>query len=441
MITQTRAASLQDMVAILSEQRARRHDVVVPVRDIKFVEGQLQLANQEPMLDEDGFTEVNGLYQPTDVFDGNIADWLNIPPNLIRKLRNGYPEFGPARPDLYDGLINGLLHGRKEKNRMVRAYDSDDLVAEVIREAIPPNSKLSLLRLFVTDDGTQNIARARLSNRFAVMDNLDALMAMLTGIEKAGLDPTTLNITGDLSETKMYIKVHAPEVFVLAPELLAGYRSPFADPGVDAQRLAQRIADGQAYNEGTLPRNYRIEDGNEPIVHAGFVLSNSEVGQGKYHIAHQSVILRCTNGQTRTKDAMERTHLGASLAEGAVKWSTETMKANVELIQSMAADAVTTFLSPEYLQNAVDELTAKATKAVRGNALETVGAILKHKTIAFDDVAIAGILEHFMMGGQRTTGGIAQAITSYSQTVDSADEAYNLDAKAIPAMELAFSQL
>lgn len=441
MITKTRAADLQTMVNILTEQRALRHDIVLPASKIRFEEGQLVLAGQEPMLQDDGFWQVDGLYQPTEIFDGNVAQWLDIPPNLIRKLRDGAPEFGPARLDLYDGLVNGLIQGRKEKQRMVRDYETNELIPEIIRAAIPGNTKRRLARLFVSADGLQNIARALMSSRFCPMDNLDALMAMLAGIEAAGIDPTTLKISGDLSETKMYIKVHAPEVYVLAPELLAGYNSPFSDPNVDAQRLAQRIADGQAYNEGTLPRDYRIERGNEPIVHAGFVLSNSEVGQGKYHIAHQSVVLACTNGQTRTKDAMERTHLGASLDDGAVQWSTATMAANVELIQSMAADAVTTFLSPEYLQNAVNELTAKATKKVVGNPREVIEPLLKHKSIAFDDVAIAGILDHFLLAGQRTTGGIMQAITSYSQTVDSADEAYLLDAKAVPAMELAFSQL
>lgn len=443
MITNTRAASLQDMVDILSEQRARRHDVVVSPDKIRFTEGQLELRGFEPMLSEDGFTQVDGFYQPTEVFDGDMAQWLDIPPDLVRKLRSGRPGgFGPPRPDLYDALMNGMVHGRKPKTRMVRNYESDLLEEEIVREGVSGKTNLSLLRLFVSDDGLQNIARTRKSSRFCVMDNLDALMAMLTGIEKAGLDPSTLKITGDLSETRMYIKVHAPEVFVLAPELLAGYRSPFEDPGVDAQRVAQRIADGQAYNEGTLPRDFHIERGNEPIVHAGFVLSNSEVGQGKYHIAHQLVVLTCTNGMTRTKDALEKTHIGASLPEGAVKWSTETMKANVDLIQTMAADAVTTFLSPEYLQMAVDEMTAKATKRIVSPDLRAViEPILKDRQIAFDDTAIAGIMDHFLLGGQRTTGGLAQAITSYSQTVDSADEAFNLDAKALPAMELAYAKL
>lgn len=455
MITATRGANLQDMVDILREQRARRHDVVVSSDKIKFVESKLVLEGFEPMVDDDGITTVDGIYHPTDIFDGDMAEWLGVPPQFVRQLRSGNGEKKiPPRPDLYDSLMNGYLQGRKPKTRMVRNYETNELEPEIIREGIEPNPRLSLLRLFVSNDGTQNIARTRRSNRFAVMDNLDACMAVLAGIQAAGLDPSTLNITGDLSETRMYLKVGAPEIFTLAPELLAGYQSPFNDPGVAAQRtntFARQLELGAAYNQGGAAAvraiggdditndHVGVKRGMEPIVFAGFIVGNSEVGQGKYTITPSVTVMECMNGQVRQKDAMERTHLGASLSEGKVEWSSETMKRNLDLVSSMTADAVTTFLSKTYLDTAVEELTAKATKPLGAKAREVIETVLKHKTVAFDDTAIAGILDHFIMGGQRTSGGLLQAITSYSQTVESADEAYELDTKAVAAMELAYA--
>jgi hypothetical protein len=38
-----------------------------------------------------------------------------------------------------------------------------------------------------------------------------------------------------------------------------------------------------------------------------------------------------------------------------------------------------------------------------------------------------------MDGGDRTRGGLVQAITAYSQQVDDADRAYEMDADALPA--------
>lgn len=445
MITATRGANLQDMVEILKTQRARRHDVVVPASKLRFEESRLVLKGYSPMMDDDGVTEVDGSYQPTEIFDGNIAYRLGLPPQFLRQLRSGGgPKNVPPRPDLYDQLVNGYLHGRREK--------IDFTTRETTREAVPGFDKLSLLRLFVSDDGEGNIARALLSNRFpTTMDNLDALMAMLQGIERAGIDPGTLLISGDLSESRMYIKVSAPEIFVEAPGLLQGYRSPFDDPGVAAQRASwqKRINEGRIFQEGGRAAleaaqavdgsHIGVKRGEEPIMYTGFVLSNSEIGQGKWSIHHQVITLACANGQTREQDAVERTHLGTTLKEGAVKWSAETIATNGDLISSMTTDAVRSFLDRNYLQAAVDDLTTKGTKQLGPKAHETITEVLKSRTIAFDQTAIDGIMSHFMMAGQRTSGGLMQAITSYSQTVESADEANDLDGKAIRAMELAYA--
>jgi hypothetical protein len=42
-----------------------------------------------------------------------------------------------------------------------------------------------------------------------------------------------------------------------------------------------------------------------------------------------------------------------------------------------------------------------------------------------------------MTGGQRTAGGVLQAVTSYAQTIASADVANEIEAQGIKAMELA----
>lgn len=440
MITATRAANLQDMVDILEDQRARRHDVVVSSDKLQFEEGHLILKGFDGKIEDDGVVTVDGSYTTADIFDRNLATRINIPPDFLRQLHYGKGEIVP-RPDLYDQLVNGYLHGRRPKIRLADG--------EILRAGIDADPRLFLLRLFVTNDGTQNVARALLSNRFAVMDNLDALLSMLQGMQEAGIDPSTLTISGDLSETRMYIKVGAPEIFTLAPELLRGYNNPFSDPNVDAQRVdfQRRMELGAAYNEGgraalaaaggDTGTHGGVTMGHEPIVHAGFVLSNSEVGMGKYSITPSITVLACANGMLRTKEALERTHLGATLEQGTVEWSTKTMQRNVDLISSMSADAVRSFLSKGFLDRAVAEITEKATRSLGAKPREVVETVLKK--VAFDETAIHGILDHFMIGRQMTSGGILQAITSYSQTVESADEAYELDSRAIQAMEHAYA--
>jgi hypothetical protein len=454
MITTARNATMQDMIALLTEQRARRHDIVVPGSLLRFKDGNLVISGAEANITEDGVTEVNGTYTPTEIFDGNLAERLDIPIALLRRFRGGRQESGKRkiqeRIDLFDALVNGYLQGRKGKlsrqgldklsNHEHGSGDPEMGYDDYVLQPVASDPRKFTCRLWLGNpDG--GVARALLSDKFGIMDNFDAAAAMVQGFEEAGLDASQLVITGDLSERRMYLKVHAPEIFTLAPELLKGYRSPFDDEGMASQRqhtVADRIAAGNEYIAAGSPRDGHnfYKAGEEPIVHAGFVLSNSEVGQGSFQITPQVVVLKCTNGLTQMQDSGGRRHVGAKLEEGVINWSQRTQQKNLELITSMTTDAVARFLSVGYVEEVVARLEEKS-----GKPIAKPQEVIEHvaKQLKFDDVAVAGIMEHFFMGGQRTAGGVMQAITSYSQTVESADEAHELDALAVQAMELAYA--
>lgn len=59
--TATRHADLSDMVEMLREQHARKIDVVAPASSIKAEEGLIRVKGVEPMLTDDGVTNVDGL--------------------------------------------------------------------------------------------------------------------------------------------------------------------------------------------------------------------------------------------------------------------------------------------------------------------------------------------------------------------------------------------
>ena len=76
----------------------------------------------------------------------------------------------------------------------------------------------------------------------------------------------------------MYVRAVCEEVAVLAPALLAGYRSPFTGAaGAD-----------------------------NPVVFAGFVITNSETGVRRVHVTPRLVVQVCRNGMTITRDAIGR---------------------------------------------------------------------------------------------------------------------------------------
>jgi hypothetical protein len=248
----TRNATLADMVTILRHQRARRLDVVAPATAIHAHGGNLVISGTVQQLTDTGVTSAAGTYRPTQVADEGLAAKLGISLAYLRRLRE-------HRPDLWDANINGWLHG-------------NDLAG------IPPDTRNFLIRLFQADGDGLGVARAVLSGSYRVIDNLDALMATLDGIRQAG---TGVEFDGlDLTERRLYARVVAPQIRAYAPALLAGYRSPFGGeiyiPGrawtpEQARRAAAR--EGRGHQPGT-----------EPVMFAGFVISNSEVGDGAWSI-------------------------------------------------------------------------------------------------------------------------------------------------------------
>lgn len=465
-IPSVRNADLPTLMDILNDQQARKIDLVVPGSKLNFVDGELVLAGLDQIVEEDGVTDPNGTYQVTGTFESQLAERLDIHPSYLRRLRAGREkstkattETDVARLDLWDANVNGLLHGRKAKVRKptdaeFEAGDYEILTTGVgqesiktLRTAVPADPRSHLVRLFRSDETRRGIARGIFSNRYFRMENLDGLLAMLAGIQEAGIDPSGLRISGDLTETRMYVHVSAPEIGVMAPELLKDYRSPF-DTGIEGTRrqargysTEERVRLGEIYRERggeALREEMRIqghgyiEPGNEPIIHAGFVLMNSELGNGRWQAMPELTVLRCTNGWKDTANAFARTHLGSRMDDGHIQWSAETQSAELAWVTSQTKDLVKLALSEEYVAQRVAAITEKAGTAVDE---EKATQVLEQK-LKFSREDREGILRHFLMGGQQTAGGLVQAVTSFSQTLD-ADQAWDMDLKADRVLEFA----
>ena len=398
----TRNATLADMVAILRHQRARRLDVVAPAAAIHAHEGNLVISDTVQQVTEDGVTSAAGTYRPTQVADEGISAKLGITLAYLRRLRE-------HRPDLWDANVNGWLHG-------------NDLVG------IPPDSRKFLVRLFQAQGDNLGVARAVLSDSYKVIDNLDALMATLDGIRQAGADVEFDGL--DLTERRLYARVVAPQIRAYAPGLLAGYRSPF---GGEVYVPGRNWTPEQARQAAARERR-GYEPGAEPVLFAGFVISNSEVGDGAWSITPRIVAEICGNGLQITADVARAVHLGSRQEEGVVRYTADTQEKELALITARARDAVATFLSPAYLQAKVTEIERKAGVPV-SHPEETVRHVAK--AAKFSDELAEEILAHFIRGGQLTAGGVMQAVTSVAQTLDDADTACDLEAQALRVMDLA----
>jgi len=207
-ILTTRNADLGELADLLEEQHARQLDVVAAAGRLCSVGGNLVMAGTgEPLLTRDGVTTTDTLLHPTAACDGNIADKLGIPIKYLRRLR------AEGHTGLYDDNVNTWLGDYR-----------------------------FLVRGLVDTGDNRGIARALLSASYKIIDNLDVLITVLSGIRDAGVE---VDITAcDLSEIRMYVKVSCPQVAAYAPSLLRNYTSPFSG----------------------------VRGADNPLVHAGFVI-------------------------------------------------------------------------------------------------------------------------------------------------------------------------
>jgi hypothetical protein len=401
-----RNATLRDLAALLKDQNARKLDVVAAASALRVHNGALILEGTEPVITDEGVSQGDGVYRPTAVADGHLAEKLGIPVQYLRRLRE-------SRLDLFDANVNGLLRGRVKR----RAGGTD---AEVIH---PADDRRFLVRCFRSGDGGPGVARAVLSDSYKMIDNLDALTAAMDGIRQAGV-PVEVE-SADLTDSRMYVRVVAPGIAAYAPTLLAGYRNPFADPALNAARRHGRTDDPET-------RFGRTATG-EPIVFAGFVLTNSETGGGAFTITPRLMVQICRNGMTITKDAARAVHLGGKLDEGTIRWSDDTNAKQLAVITAKARDAVRTFLDPRYMTDVIADIERKAGRPV-GKPADAIQAVAK--SLAFTQQQTDDILDHFIRGAQPTAGGIVNAITSYAQTVANADTAADIEGRALKALDL-----
>ncbi|MFJ4748877.1 DUF932 domain-containing protein [Streptomyces albogriseolus] len=373
--TGARNAGLSDLVRILEDQQRHKLDVIAPASSLRLREGNMHVQGMESLITEDGVTEVDGIYRPTAVADEGIADKLRIPLAYLRRMRTG-------NVPLLDENVNAWLRQEPDRRFMLRAFRG---------EGGPGRP-------------AEGVARALLSDSYKLMDNFDLLLAALDGVKQSG-HPT--RVTGcDLTDRRMYVRVESEAVAVQARELLRGYRSPF---------------DGRTGDE-------------LPMISAGFVITNSEVGAGAYSITPRAVIQVCRNGLTMSKDVMRAVHLGGKQDEGVISWSGQTQRKTLELITSKTTDAVRTFLSREYIEAKLSEVEEAA-----GKRLTEPTKTIEHvtKTLSIGTEAKDMILAHFVQGGQMTAGGVMHAITSTAQTLTDADQAAALEALAVPALTAA----
>lgn len=379
-----RQGTLPELVAELKDENLKKKDFVVPSKCLTMRDGKIVISSEEENKSLMGILKEVGISAqvPTEMvlnclplFHENVAMRLDIPFRYYDKME-----------------------------KLADKYLLDTNVTHWLKDKVATNY---FLRTFINKEENEGFARALLSDRYNVIDNFDVLLACLEAVKESGLNLKIDTNGCDLTEKSMYVRFVVPNIEVDAPELLRNYRNPKGDVG---------------------------EAGNGIIT--GFVIKNSEVGQGSFTICPRAVILKCSNGMVFKDDNFSKMHLGARM-EGysQINWSEETKRKNFELVICQVKDAIKKFCSEEYLMGRIAKLQEYGKTDLK-NPIDTVRNVTKH--LSMSEEKEKNILDFFMRGGDFTPLGVSQALTFYAHETNDADEQYEMECLAVdllPTME------
>jgi len=222
-------------------------------------------------------------------------------------------------------------------------------------------------------------ARALLSDRYRRIDNLEVARAVLPLF--AGMDSVEV-MSCEVTESRLYLKV-------------VNHRLEMACVGDRVQ--------------------------------AGVVISNSEVGLGAVSVQPLIYTLACTNGMIVNSLGERKTHVGraAKGLEGFEMISDETAEAEDKAFMLRLRDITMAAIDEVKFGMVVDTLAESAGAKITGRVQDVVE--LTGKEYGLNQGEQDGVLKYLIEGGDLSLYGLSNAVTRYSQDVESYDRATSLE--------------
>ncbi len=224
-------------------------------------------------------------------------------------------------------------------------------------------------------------ARAFLSNRYRRIDNMEILEIVLPELMKI---PDAKYESCQVTDSRMYIKVVNP-------------------------RLQAEVAPGD-------------------IVQAGVIISNSEVGQGSVSIQPLVYRLVCSNGMVINDAQTKKYHIGPANTsdDNLVVYSNETLQAMDTAFIGQIRDTVSAAVDIARFSRVVEVMKDARSAALNTKDLPNV-VELASKEFKIRGEEQSGILQHLIEGKELSLYGLSNAVTRFSQDVESYDRATELE--------------
>lgn len=223
--------------------------------------------------------------------------------------------------------------------------------------------------------------RALLSDKYKRIDNYDVMQVALPEI--LGV-PKVAIASAELTESRLYLKVVTDSV------------------------------------EGEITKG-------DPV-RGGFVISNSEVGQGLVSVSPFIERLVCTNGMIATEYAQKRRHVGRRVEEEDFSiYSDSTLELDMQAFFGKVRDSIRATLQQQQFDLLLNKFR-EARKIEFGEKLAEAVTELAQKRFNLTDVETKGTLHNLLSGGSLNLWGLANAVTRLAQDSESYDRATELEA-------------
>lgn len=163
-------------------------------------------------------------------------------------------------------------------------------------------------------------------------------------------------------------------------------------------------------------------------VQAGVVISNSEVGLGSVNIQPLIYRLVCSNGMVVNDAATKRNHIGRATdaEENFQLYSEKTLAADDQAFLLKVQDTVRAAAEEARFSQVVGMMREAA--AVPMNTTDVPGVVkLTTRQFGLTDSEGEGILQYLIEGHDLSLYGLSNAVTRYSQDVNSYDRATDLE--------------
>ena len=233
-------------------------------------------------------------------------------------------------------------------------------------------------RMIRTMDGH---ARAFLSNRYRRIDNLDVARATLPIIAEM---PEARYESCEITDDYLFLKVVNP-------------------------RLTAEVVPGD-------------------IVQAGVVISNSETGRGAVCVQPLVYRLICSNGMTVNEARTRRNHVGRiNLSEENFSiYRDETLAVDDQAFIMKLQDTVRAAVEEAKFAFVVDKMREAA--GIKLNTAKIPDIVkMTGSSLGYTDSEGESIMKYLIEGGDLSLYGLANAVTRYSQDVESYDRASKLE--------------